>query len=398
MMAMKLQGPCKLVALLLTLISTALSGFAITPSMPFSKGTTWIYEGGVAWQEGTEVKSRRISLVTEIIESYRYPKARVAVVRGFPSELAWYGDKRRPGFSLLILSRNGLFVIETNNEQEANQLAQDFAHPSRELMLRSHTLIPFPLSGGRRFRSRIKGFRPSQAVMSYRDIYRTNPDHTFIHFVPGLGVIRYLYQHHGTVSFADVKLKEIRHGGLSDVSARSQEAKRMHAPNPKQREKREPAAAPPGLEEYAQEFSKAPKSEDYPAGKRFAGTPAPVVLSSKRARMFRTVLGEGAKQGPDFAGHYTLVAWGCGLGAFSMAVVDAQTGQVFFPPFDCVDLSDFGLPIVDKGDNPAFKIESKLFVFYGSTDEGQSTGWHFYALNKGRFKRVYFIRERKKPS
>jgi len=398
MMAVKLHVPCKLVALLFTLISTALFGFAITPSMPFSKGTTWIYEGKVAWQEGTEVKSRRISLVTETIEAYNYLQVRVAVVRGFPSELAWYNVKQHPGFSLLIMSRNGIFVIETNSEQEANQLAQDFAHLSRELMLRGHPLIPFPLSGGRRFRSSIKGFRQSHAVISYRDIYRTNPDHTIIYFVPGLGVVRYLYQHHGTVSFADVKLKEIRYGGRNNVNPQPREAKGLHASQPERNEKREPTAALPGWQEYAEEFSKAPKSEDYPAGKRFDGTPASVILSSRRARMFRTVLRSGAKDGPNFAGHYTLVAWGCGLGAFSMAVVDAQTGQVFFPPFECVDSSDFGLPIVDKGNNPAFKIESNLFVFYGSTDEGKSTGWHFYVFNKGRFKRVYFIRERKKPS
>jgi len=209
-------------------------------------------------------------------------------------------------------------------------------------------------------------------------------------------VVRYIYEHHGTVSSVDVKLKEIRYFGRSSVNKRLRSV--QGPPKPRQLEKQEPAAAPPGLEEYAQEFSKAPKSEDYAVGKIFAGTPAPVILSAKRARMFRTVLREGAKKRPNFAGHYTLVVWGCGLGAFSMAIVDALTGQVFFPPFDCVEGSDFGLPFVDKGNNPAFKIESKLFVFYGSTDDGKSSGLHFYVFNKGRFKRVYFIREHEKPS
>src|SRR5258708_1266359 len=77
---------------------------------------------------------------------------------------------------------------------------------------------------------------------------------------------------------------------------------------------------------YAQR--KPPRSEDYPVPKceMHEGRPAPVLLDSKRARSYRTVLREGAKKGPNFAGHYTIVSWGAGLGVFSMAVVDAKTG------------------------------------------------------------------------
>ncbi len=73
----------------------------------------------------------------------------------------------------------------------------------------------------------------------------------------------------------------------------------------------------------AQDLSNAPKSKDYPVKQRYVGKPAPVVLESKRARLYRSVLREGAKKSANFAGHYTVVAWGCGLGAMSMAVIDA---------------------------------------------------------------------------
>jgi hypothetical protein len=43
----------------------------------------------------------------------------------------------------------------------------------------------------------------------YRSIYRTNPDHVIVDFVPKLGVVRYVYEHHGTVSSVDVKLVKV---------------------------------------------------------------------------------------------------------------------------------------------------------------------------------------------
>jgi hypothetical protein len=61
-----------------------------------------------------------------------------------------------------------------------------------------------------------------------------------------------------------------------------------------------------------------PASEDYPAAKSdmFQGTPAVPVLQGKRARMYKTVITDGVKEGPDFAGRYTVVTWGAGLGNF----------------------------------------------------------------------------------
>src|SRR5438876_12426306 len=101
----------KLTVLPLALISTGFVGLAAAQSMTFEKGTTWVYEGRVEWQEGAEVRSRRLSSCAEITEVYRYPQARVAVVRGFPSGLSCYGNRPHPRSSLLILSRQGLFEI-----------------------------------------------------------------------------------------------------------------------------------------------------------------------------------------------------------------------------------------------------------------------------------------------
>ncbi|MFL6336616.1 MAG: hypothetical protein ACJ754_25215 [Pyrinomonadaceae bacterium] len=139
-----------------------------------------------------------------------------------------------------------------------------------------------------------------------------------------------------------------------------------------------------------------PRSEDYPVSKseRYKGKTAPVVLGNRRARLYRTVLREGAKNGPNFAGHYTIVTWGAGLATFSMAVVDARTGRVYFPPFEEVGASSYGLPFLDKGDNPAWRIDSKLFAFVGMPDwdESKGEGLYLYTFERGRFRLVRFTR------
>ncbi len=74
-----------------------------------------------------------------------------------------------------------------------------------------------------------------------------------------------------------------------------------------------------------------PRFEDHPARDTFAGTPAPVDLASAEgARQFRTLLREAAARGPNFAGRYTYVEWGCGTACQSFAIIDARTGGVTF--------------------------------------------------------------------
>jgi hypothetical protein len=71
----------------------------------------------------------------------------------------------------------------------------------------------------------------------------------------------------------------------------------------------------------------------YPAQEHFHGRPAQVDLSSAEgARRFRTVLRGGAAGGPNFAGAYTLVRWGCGTNCGQLAIVSARTGKVYFGP------------------------------------------------------------------
>ncbi|MFZ5867293.1 MAG: hypothetical protein ACOYXY_15520 [Thermodesulfobacteriota bacterium] len=102
-------------------------------------------------------------------------------------------------------------------------------------------------------------------------------------------------------------------------------------------------------------------------------------VSKERARTYRTRLREGAAKGPNFAGHYTVVRWGCGTDCIEFAIVDVISGAVFFPPFLTVQ----SVPPYDQ-DNPTmiprnveFRPDSRLLIVTGTIDKSSSDK-HFY--------------------
>lgn len=75
------------------------------------------------------------------------------------------------------------------------------------------------------------------------------------------------------------------------------------------------------------QYSKYPFAK-YPAGP-YKRKPAIPRLITPTQHEFRTVIRHGAKKGPNFAGHYTVVEWGCGSNCVVYAVIDAITGAVY---------------------------------------------------------------------
>ncbi len=62
----------------------------------------------------------------------------------------------------------------------------------------------------------------------------------------------------------------------------------------------------------------------------FTGKPAPVDLTSyKGASTYKTKLTEGAQKGPNYAGHYTIVTFGCGTQCQDNWLIDAKTGKIW---------------------------------------------------------------------
>jgi hypothetical protein len=114
----------------------------------------------------------------------------------------------------------------------------------------------------------------------------------------------------------------------------------------------------------------------YPVASAYKGVPVSAQPISKEAHGFRTVITEGAKKGPNFAGHYTVVTWGCGTACAQFAIVDAVTGKVFDTPFSGVS---FGNPqggfFQQSGIH--YQLNSSLLVIQGCPDE-KDCAQHLY--------------------
>jgi hypothetical protein len=152
-------------------------------------------------------------------------------------------------------------------------------------------------------------------------------------------------------------------------------------------------AGPLALESAAQKSSAEPRFESFPA-RVYRGRVAPVNLRSARgAGTFRTRLREGAKAGVNFAGHFSLVGWGCGTGCMSVAVVDAKSGAVHFPK----ELYAFGVWLFsDDGEVLTFRPDSRLLVLSGfpnseTESEDPKAGLYYYEWTGARLRLVKFV-------
>jgi len=61
---------------------------------------------------------------------------------------------------------------------------------------------------------------------------------------------------------------------------------------------------------------------------------APNVNQTPEVRRFRTVIRQGAKGDPNFAGYLRVVSWGCGSNCHLFALVDMKTGKVSIVPIE----------------------------------------------------------------
>lgn len=134
----------------------------------------------------------------------------------------------------------------------------------------------------------------------------------------------------------------------------------------------------------------APQFEKYKVPPSAIAKPASVRLDSHpKARTFRTVLRDGAKEGPNFAGHFTIVKWGCGTACISVGVVDALSGEVYFPR----QLQPLAYQAVTDETPPLqYRLDSRLLVVAGSPmDREGNEGIYLYVWSGRRLKEVHRV-------
>ena len=147
----------------------------------------------------------------------------------------------------------------------------------------------------------------------------------------------------------------------------------------------------------------APRFEQFPPRDRFTGQPTPVNLRSHpMARQYRAVLQKGAAAGPNFAGHFTIVGWGCGASCVTFAVVDARTGSVHFPRnFHGVLGNHLATDDFEPTGNGywglRYRIDSELLILLGALDEDENReGATYYVFRNGTFRHVYSVHVKKR--
>ena len=129
--------------------------------------------------------------------------------------------------------------------------------------------------------------------------------------------------------------------------------------------------------------------EDFPIKVAFHGLPKGVDFTgSSDAKLYRTVLRNGAKKGPNFADHFTIVIWGCGTSTQAFAIIDALSGKVYF----CSELpfvsyadwheNDYGLH---------FRKDSNLLIANGHIKEDDPKGRFYFLWKVNKLKLIKSI-------
>jgi len=213
--------------------SQAQAGEKAVSLFPLVKGNYWIYKGKIKWTPegaGQKVKSKSLTWqmnTHDVMESAKY---RIALVTGFPNDVAWYEEGMTPQYSLVVQDDKCIYWNGYENRDNAMEAAKAIEADNQSSMSDLKCIIEFPLTKGKKYgvsdesrpdtmyawylkkinkvRLKVKGYKSQGPATRFRLIYRTNPDHIIMEFVPGLGITRYIYEHHGTVAFEDLHLVE----------------------------------------------------------------------------------------------------------------------------------------------------------------------------------------------
>ena len=147
---------------------------------------------------------------------------------------------------------------------------------------------------------------------------------------------------------------------------------------------------------------RSPRFQDYPVTEAFTGAPAEPTFATTEQRRFRTRIRNGVSKGagvwngswkdpiksagPNFAGHYYVIRWGCGSNCLMMAVVDAQNGKVHGPPLSG-EGTELYVPMDIMSDVEIdFRRDSSLMVLHNACkDARRECGIYYFNWRNDQF-------------
>jgi hypothetical protein len=113
-----------------------------------------------------------------------------------------------------------------------------------------------------------------------------------------------------------------------------------------------------------------PRFEDYPVRERYIPPIAEPRLVNHEQRRYRAAIANGVRKGfgvlhkpegterrgPNFAGRYIVVQWGCVAECLEYAIVDAKNGTIYQPPVPGSHIACFDSGMLD------LRVDSRMMV------------------------------------
>ena len=229
-----------LIALILSIKLPDYIGYRMRISFfPLSKGTYWIYQGPTKWtlNNSNKVVEKTLTWKMEVVDTIQKGQYFIAILKGHPSDLAWYEEGKSRGDYLLVRKGIGKYYLAFDTLMKA---VLDKAETNPKLLddlLDDYSIfINLPLTIGKKYGdpeqvarpdnaycwyvesenkvslNDIKGLSSNLTGMQYQLRFVTLPDQEYIKIVDGIGITEYKYVHHGTVSETDLRLIEFHRG------------------------------------------------------------------------------------------------------------------------------------------------------------------------------------------
>ena len=207
---------------------------SIQEYFPLKDGAYWIYKGYVRWMviNSSEVAEKEIKWKMEVKRVVQRNDIFGYEMLGAPWNLAWYEQGKEPS-EYGIIQAGGNFY---RTSIEAVRRLVDESDFLDDLVNEYDIFLEVPLIAEKKFCdidsltrpdgmycwvvgdaiqenvTDIKGITSSDTIFEFPIYNGTNPDHSIMNFIPGVGISGYEYHHHGTVSDVEVRLIEYHSG------------------------------------------------------------------------------------------------------------------------------------------------------------------------------------------
>jgi hypothetical protein len=209
----------------------------LSPPIPLSAGTRWVYEAEVQWVGVGEtglVHSNHFRFTNDVVASFQREARQAAVVRGFPNDIGGMDPVVPRNYSVLLWADSKLYRFPyDDSRRKAVKAARAWLAAPASAIEQREPLLVCPLMVGRRWASiavgdrddgwyawhvesvtnapsGIKALGAAARSEAFTVAYRTCPSHELMVVVPGVGVTRYEFEHHGTPGEERVNLLEFR--------------------------------------------------------------------------------------------------------------------------------------------------------------------------------------------